>query len=149
VIFQDLTTSFKKELLEGVHDFRVGQDVFKMALYSSSANLSASTTAYTATGEISASGYTSGGIILPQTDPGSGGTVGYVNFTSVSWSGASIAARGALIYNSTPSTGSYTNPSVMVIDFGMERVAASGTFTVTMPTNDQWHALIRIADSNA
>ncbi len=150
MIFQDLCSSFKAQLLSGVHDFTPSTgDIFKLALYSSSANLSSSTTAYTTTGEIVVTGYTSGGITLTTTAPAYYGTVGYVNFADVSWTAPGLVARGGLIYNTTPN-GSYTNPSVVVLDFGMDRLAQpDGTFAITMPQNNSQYALIRIADSNA
>lgn len=144
MIQQDLTVSFKKELLEGKHDFRTTGNIFKIALYSSTATLNSSTTAYTSTGEISATGYTAGGATLTNVNPSSGGLVGYCSFQTVTWSGSGITARGALIYNSSQAG----NPSVMVIDFGMDRSAQSGTFTITFPTADSTNAIIRIAGSN-
>ena len=148
MILQDLTTSFKSQLLEGVHDFRLaGGDSFKIALYSDQANLNSSTTAYTATGEISATGYTAGGLLLTNISPSSSGTVGFTSFQDAVWSNSGILARGALIYNTTPN-GAYTNPSVMVIDFGMNRSSVSNTFTVSFPTFNNQYAIIRIADSN-
>lgn len=146
MILQCLTTSFKKQLLEGVHDFRVtGGDTFKIALYSSTASLDSSTTAYTATGEVSGTGYTSGGAVLTNIDPEASGTTGFTNFGTVTWS-ATLTARGALIYNTTPAH-TYTNPSVMVIDFGMDRSSVSGVFTITFPTNNAQNALIRLAQT--
>lgn len=143
MINQCLTTSFKKQLLEGVHDFRAsGGDTFKIALYSSSASLGSSTTAYTATGEVSGSGYSAGGATLTNVAPASSGTTGYTNFATVTFN-ASVTARGALIYNTTPAH-TYTNPSVMVIDFGMDRSSVSGVFTITFPTTDAQNALIRL-----
>lgn len=142
-IIQAVTTSFRSQLLEAVHDFRlIGGDTFKIALYSSLANLDASTTAYTATGEVSASGYTAGGATLTRVNPTSSGTTGYTSFETVTWS-AEITAAGALIYNTTP-THTYTNPSVMVLSFGIDRSSVSGVFTVTMPAFEPTSALIRI-----
>lgn len=139
------TTSFLMQLLEGVHDFRpMGGDTFKIALYGEDANLNSTTTAYTATGEIVATGYTAGGATLTTIQPASGGTTGYTNFASVSWTNSNIQARGALIYNITPAH-TYTNPSVIVLDFGMLRYADSGgTFLITFPTSNSTSALIRL-----
>lgn len=147
MIYQDLCASFKQQLLEGVHDFRTSGDTFKIALYTNSASLDSSTTAYTATGEVTGEGYTTGGATLTNIDPASSGLVGYCSFDTVSWPNSDITARGALIYNTTPN-GSYTNPAVMVLDFGMDRSSQSGTFTITFPTNNNASAIIRIAGSN-
>ena len=145
MIQQILTTSFKQQLLEGCHDFRAtGGDTFKIALYTSSATLNSSTTAYTATGEVADSGYTAGGATLTNVDPASSGTTGYTSFATVTWSNSSITARGALIYNTTPAH-TYTNPSVMVIDFGMDRSSVSNVFTITFPTVNSQNAIIRLA----
>lgn len=140
MIQQILTTSFKKELLEAKHDFRTTGDTFKIALYLSSADLNSSTTAYTTTGEIpSGTGYTTGGATLTNVDPSSSGTVGFTQFQTVTWN-ANITARGALIYNSTEAG----NPSVMVLDFGMDRSSVSGVFTITFNTFNSQLALIRL-----
>lgn len=145
MIQQVLTTSFKSQLLEGCHDFRAtGGDTFKIALYTSAATLNSSTTAYTTTGEVADSGYTAGGATLTNVDPASSGTTGYTSFAAVTWSNSGITARGALIYNTTPAH-TYTNPSVMVIDFGMDRSSVNGVFTVTFPTVSSQTAIIRLA----
>lgn len=145
VIQQTMTVSFLSQLLEGVHDFRpLGGDTFKIALYGENANLNGATTAYSSTNEISASGYTAGGATLTCLTPASAALTGYVNFDTVSWSGSGISARGALIYNTTPAH-TYTNPSVIVLDFGMLRYAtAAGLFEITFPTNSSTQALIRL-----
>lgn len=138
-IRQSVCTSFKKELLEGVHTFAAsGGDTFKIALYTSSADLDASTTAYTTANEVSASGYTAGGNSLTSTDPDSGATNGYVDFADTSWSGA-ITARGALIYNDTASG----KPAVCVLDFGRD-VTSTTTFTVKFPSPSAENAILRI-----
>lgn len=141
-IIQALTVSFKQQLLEGVHDFRTGGDTFKIALYTNAANLNSSTTAYTTTGEVVGDGYTAGGATLTNITPASGGIVAYASFLPVTWNG-DITARGAMIYNTTPAH-TYSNPSVMVIDFGIDRVAPSEVFTITFPTADQTSAIIRV-----
>ena len=142
-IIQAVTTSFRLQLLEGMHDFRlIGGDTFKIALYSSSAILDDSTTAYTATGEISGTGYTAGGATLTRVQPTSSSQTAYTSFETVTWTG-NLTANGALIYNTTP-TSTYTNPSVMVLSFGMDRSSVSGVFTVTMPAFQPGSALIRI-----
>lgn len=143
-----MTTSFKKELLEGVHDFRSsGGDTFYMALYTDSATLDASTTAYTTSGETtntSGSAYVAGGQALSNVNPSTGGTTAFTDFADEVWSTASFTARGALIYNSTPAH-TYTNPSVVVLDFGSDKTASAGDFTVIFPTASASDAIIRIA----
>lgn len=142
-----MTTSFKQQLLEAVHDFRTSGDTFYIALYTSSATLDASTTAYTATNEItntSGSAYVAGGQALSNVNPTSSGTTAFTDFADETWSAASFTARGALIYNSTP-THTYTNPSVVVLDFGSDKTATAGDFTIVFPTADASNAIIRIA----
>ena len=136
-------TSFKKQLLEGAHDFRVGENVFKIALYTEAANLNSSTTAYTTAGEIVGLGYTAGGLVLTQSNPVEFGSSGIVTFSNVSWTGATIAARGALIYNSTP-VHTYTNPACIVLDFGITRVASNNTFEIRFPAATDQTAIIRV-----
>jgi len=142
-----MCTSFKKELMFGVHDFANGADTMKMALYTSSATLDATTTAYSATNETSGTGYSAGGQALTNVDPATSGTTAYTDFADETWSTASITARGALIYNSTPNTTSIsvTNPSVVVLDFGADKTSTAGDFTVVFPTADASNAIIRIA----
>ena len=143
-ITQAVTTSFKKQLLEGAHDFRSGGDTIYMALYTSSATLNASTTAYSATNESSGSGYSAGGQELTKVAPTSSGTTAFIDFADETWSTATITARGALIYNTTP-THTYTNPSVLVLDFGGDKTSTSGDFTVLFPTADASNAILRLA----
>ena len=143
MIQQTPTTSFRQQLLEGVHDFRTTGNVFKIALYSSAATLNSSTTAYSSSGEVEVSGYTAGGATLTNVDPSSSGTTGFTSFSTVTWSATGLTARGALIYNSD-ATG-YTNPSVMVLDFGMDRSDLSGVFTITFPTFNSSSAIIRVS----
>lgn len=131
---QTLTTSFKQQLLQGVHDFDT--DTFKVALYTASADLNATTTVYTATGEVSGTGYTAGGATTA-TSVSVTGTVAFVNFGNVSWT-AALTARGALIYNSSKS-----NKAVAILDFGADKTSVT-TFTVTMPANTSTTALIRL-----
>lgn len=141
-----LCTSFKDELLEGVHDFRAsGGDTFKLALYTNSASFTAATTAYTATNEVSASGsYSAGGGTLTNISPTTSGTTAFTDFADLSFTSATITARGALIYNTTPAH-TYTNPTVVVLDFGSDKTSTSGTFTIQFPTADASNAIIRIA----
>ena len=136
-------TSFKKQLLEGAHDFRVGGNVFKIALYTEAANLNSSTTAYTTAGEIVGSGYTAGGLVLTQSSPVEFGSSGIVTFSNASWVGSTIAARGALIYNSTP-VHTYTNPACIVLDFGITRVTSINTFEIRFPAATDQTAIIRV-----
>lgn len=137
-----LCTSFKVELLEGVHDFTTGTgSAFKIALYDSSATLDASTTAYTTTNEVTGTGYTAGGQALTNVTPTSTGTTAFIDFADVTWSASTITARGALIYNSTAPG----NPAVAVLDFGTDKVSTAGDFTVIFPTADASNAIVRIA----
>lgn len=147
-ITQSMATSFKVEILDGIHNFGVGvirastaADTFKIALYTSSATLSAATTAYTTSNEVVGTGYTAGGnTLVVSTVPVSSGTTAYLSFSNTSWSTASITARGAMIYNSTQS-----NKCVAVLDFGSDKTSTAGTFTIVFPTADATDAIIRIA----
>jgi hypothetical protein len=141
-ITQSLCTSFKVDLLSGTQNFVSGTgNTFKMALYTSSATLGATTTAYTTTNEITGTGYTAGGNTLAvSTSPTSSGTTAYLSFTDTSWTSATFTCRGALIYNSTNS-----NKAVAVFDFGSDKQVIGGTFTITFPTADSTSAVIRIA----
>ena len=145
-ITQAMCTSFKDQILEAVHDFRTsGGDVFKLALYSSAATLDATTTAYTSSNEVANSGtYAAGGGTLTNVTPTTTGTTAFTDFDDISFTSATINARGALIYNSTP-THTYTTPSVVVLDFGGDKISTSGTFTIQFPTADASNAIIRIS----
>lgn len=134
-----MCSSFKEELLKGVHDFE--NDTFKMALYTSSATLDASTTAYTVTNEVSGTGYTAGGQALDSPTVTLSGTTAFVDFADETWTTATITARGALIYNSTAAG----NPAVAVFDFGADKTSTAGDFVVQFPTADASNAVIRIA----
>lgn len=144
-----MCTSFKGELLQAAHDFRVGGDAFKIALYTNSASFTAATTAYTATNEITntaGTAYVAGGLTLTNVNPATSGTTAFTDFGDATWSTASFTARGALIYNTTPTAGlGLTNPTVCVLDFGSDKTASAGTFTVVFPTADATNAIIRIA----
>ena len=143
-----MCTSFKKELLYGVHDFDLSSgDTFKIALYTNSASFDATTTAYTTSNEVSGTGYTAGGGALTNVDPTSSGTTALTDFQDETFSSATITARGALIYNTTPNTTSLsvTNPSVVVLDFGADKTSTAGDFTIVFPTADASNAIIRIA----
>ncbi len=144
MIVQAFCTSFKKQLLEGVHDFRVvGGDVFKIALYTEAANINVTTSQYTTTGEISGTGYTAGGLTLTNIAPSEYNLAGVCSFEAATWSGASFSARGALIYNTTPAH-TYTNPVCLVLDFGTTRFAVNNSFSVQFPQITDLSAIIRI-----
>ena len=146
-----ICSSFKQELLEGKHDFQTsgsGGHSFKIALYTSSATLGASTTDYSATNEItntSGTAYTAGGEALTNTGVGLTSTTAFTDFSDVSWTSASFTANGALIYNTTTDGGSSTTDAVCVIAFGSDKTATNGTFTIQFPANDSSNAIIRLA----
>jgi hypothetical protein len=135
MIFQTLTTSFKKEVLEGVHDFL--NDSLKIALYESTANLGPATTGYSVDNEVSGGGYTAGGVVLSNVTINTSGTTAYVSFDNPVWSPASFVSAGALIYNA-----SKANRSVAVLSFGADKTAVN-SFTIEMPPNTADSALIR------
>jgi hypothetical protein len=141
-----MCTSFKDQLLEGAHDFRSsGGDTFKLALYTNSATLDATTTAYSSSNEVANSGsYSAGGGTLVNISPTTSGTTAFTDFDDLSFTSATITARGALIYNTTPAH-TYTNPSVVVLDFGGDKISTAGTFTIQFPVADASNAIIRIA----
>ncbi len=134
---QTLTTSFKQDILLGVHD--LDTDTIKMALYLATADLGAATTIYTTSGETSGTGYTAGGKILTGVTVLTSGTTAYVDFADPSWDPAAFTARGALIYNASKS-----NKAIAVLDFGSDKTATT-IFTVQMPANTATSALIRIS----
>ena len=142
-ITQAMCNSFKQELLEGVHNFKnSGGDTFKLALFTSSASLDATTTAYSSSNEVGNSGtYSAGGGSLTRVDPSLKSTsTATTDFSDISFTSATITARGALIHNSSDS-----NKAVCVLDFGSDKSSSSGTFQVVFPTNDASNAIIRIA----
>ena len=137
-----MCTSFKKELLEGVHDFlNSGGDTFKIALYTNSASFTAATTAYTTSNEVTGTNYTAGGNTLTRVDPASSGTTAFTDFADTTWSSSTITARGAMIYNDTAAG----NPAVVILDFGSDKTSTNGDFTVVFPAADASNAIIRIA----
>tara|TARA_Y100001968_G_scaffold19450_1_gene15277 strand:- start:88 stop:534 length:447 start_codon:yes stop_codon:yes gene_type:complete len=141
-----MCTSFKKELLEGKHDFTNGQDVYKLALYDNSASFTAATTAYTSSNEVSNSGsYTAGGGALTNVTPTTSGTTALTDFADKTYTSATITARGALIYNTQAGGGSGTTNTVVVLDFGSDKSSTSGDFQIVFPTADASNAIIRIA----
>jgi len=138
-----MCTSFKKELLTGTHNFTNSSgNTFKLALYTNSASFNAATTAYTATNEVSDSGsYAAGGGALTNVTPTSSGTTALTDFADLSFTSATITARGALLYNDTASG----DPTVAVLDFGADKTSTNGTFTIQFPAADASSAIIRIA----
>ena len=154
-ISQAMCTSFKQEILQGIHNFTSGSgggtttstgsgNAFKVALFTSSASLGAGTTAYSSGNEASGTGYSAGGAALTNVTPTTSSTTALTDFSDVTWGSSSITARGALIYNSSTTAGS-ANRAVLVLDFGSDKTSSSGDFTVTFPTADASSAIIRIA----
>jgi hypothetical protein len=145
-----MATSFKVEILDGIHNFGVGvvrastaADVFKLALYTSSATLGAATTAYTTSDEVSSSGtnYTAGGLTLTISQvPTSSGTTAFIDFDDLTFPSATITANGALIYNATQS-----NKAVAVLAFGGDKTSTAGNFTIQFPAAAASTAILRIA----
>ena len=141
-ITSTLTTSFKKELLEAKHNFLAsGGNSFKLALYTSSATLGATTTAFTTTGQASGTNYTSGGSALTNINPTSSGTTGFTDFADLTFGTATITARGCMIYNDTAAG----DTSVATIDFGGDKTSTAGDFTIVFPAAAASTAIIRIA----
>ena len=136
-ITQGMTTSFKKEVLEGTHDFRV--DTFKLALYDVAASLGPATTVYSATDEVTGTGYSAGGATMTAVAPTTSGITAYTDFADVTFSTVTIAARGGLIYNS-----SQGNVAVAVLDFGYTVTKTADDLVVTFPTADATNAIVRI-----
>tara|TARA_R100000388_G_C7140136_1_gene109558 strand:- start:94 stop:540 length:447 start_codon:yes stop_codon:yes gene_type:complete len=141
-----MCTSFKQELLEGGHNFKnSGGHTFKLAMYTNSASFTAATTAYTTSNEVSGSGYTAGGGTLTRVDPTTSSTTAFTDFADLTFSNATVTARGALIYNTTTGGGSSTTDTVVVLDFGGDKTSTAGDFTIQFPTADASNAIIRIA----
>ena len=137
-ITQAMCTSFKTELLGGVQD--LDTDTIYIALFTSSATLSAATTAYSTTNEVSGTGYTAGGNALTGAVISADGTTAIVDFDNTTWASSSITARGALIYNS-----SKANRAIAVLDFGSDKTSTDGDFTIQFPAADASNAILRIA----
>lgn len=137
MITAGLTTSFKEQLLLGVHNLLV--DTLKIALYTSDAVLGPDTTIYLTTGEVSGLGYTAGGNVLTGVTVSSGLGTGYASFTNPSWVAASFTTRGALIYNASKG-----NKSIAVFNFGTDQTMLNQSFEIQLPTNDPETAVIRI-----
>jgi hypothetical protein len=142
-----LCTSFKQELLQAKHDFTASTGhTFKIALYDNSASFTAATTDYTATNEVSASGsYSAGGGALTNVTPTTSGTTAFADFADITFTSATITARGALIYNTTTGGGSGTTEAVAVLDFGADKTSTAGDFQIAFPTADASNAIIRLA----
>jgi hypothetical protein len=137
-----MCTSFKQELLQGVHNFTASTgNTFKLALYTNSASFDASTTAYTASNEVGDSGsYAAGGGTLTNVTPTTSGTTAFTDFNDLTFTSATITARGALIYNDTAAG----DPAVVVLDFGSDKTSTAGDFQIVFPTADASNAIIRI-----
>lgn len=135
-IIQTQTTSFKAELYQAIHNLTT--DTLKIALYTNSATLDETTTAYSTSGEITGTGYTAGGVTITGVTVNSSGYTAYVSFNNPAWTSATFTARAALIYNS-----SKANRSIAVLDFGADKTVTNSTFTITLPTNAVTSALIR------
>lgn len=142
-ITQAMCTSFKVGILGADFDFGSGtSQTFKIALYTSSATLNATTTAYTTSNEVVGTGYTAGGNTLTISQvPTSTGTTAFLDFADSTWSSATITARGAMIYLANGTT----NPSICILDFGGDKTSTNGNFTVIFPAADASNAIIRIA----
>jgi len=141
-ISQAVANSFKSEILQGIHDLESGGDTFQLGLYTSQATLSSATTSYTTSNEVAASGqYAAGGGVLQsqQVSLATGG-VAIVDFADLSFTGVTLTARGALIYNTTEA-----KKAVCVLDFGADKTATSGTFTIQFPNFTSSSAILRIA----
>jgi len=141
-ISQAMCTSFKVEILKGVHNFTASTgNTFKLALYTSSASLGAATTAYTTSNEVSGTGYTAKGGTLTSVTPVASSTTAIGDFADLTFSSATITANGAMIFNET-ATG---DPSVLILAFGGDKSSSAGDFTIQFPTANATDAIIRIA----
>jgi hypothetical protein len=142
-ITQAVANSFKGQVLQGLHNFNTTGNVFKLSLYTSAATLDSSTTVYTSTNEVANTGqYNTGGGILVNITPFVSSGVACVNFNDLSFTGVTLTARGCLIYNATN-----TSSAVCVLDFGADKTATSGTFTIQFPANTTTAALLRIGNA--
>ena len=137
-----LCTSFKQEIFAAVHNFKnTGGSTFNLALYTSAASLGAGTTAYTTSNEVSGTNYTAKGASLTRVDPTTSGTTAFTDFADLTFSNATVTARGALIFNDSASG----DPAVCALDFGGDKTSTAGDFTIQFPTADASNAIIRIA----
>ena len=137
--------SFKKELLQGKHDFDTSSDTYKLAMYTSSATLGKSTENYTTPNEVSSPNYSAGGKALVNQGVKVSSSVAITDFADLSFQNVTLTARGALIYNTTTDGGSNTTDAVAVLDFGGDKTATSGTFTIQFPAFTTSAAILRIA----
>ena len=137
--------SFKKELLQGKHDFDTSSDTYKLAMYTSSATLGKSTTNYATANEVSSSNYSAGGSALVNQGVKVSSSVAITYFADLSFQNVTLTARGALIYNTTTDGGSNTTDAVAVLDFGGDKTATSGTFTIQFPAFTTSAAILRLA----
>ena len=139
-----IANQFKGQILRAIHNFTVSTgNTFKLAMYTNAATLGASTTSFTTSGQVSSSGYTSGGKALVNSGVLVTGAVAFTNFSNVSFTGVTLTARGALIYNDTAAG----DPAVCVLDFGGDKTATAGTFTVQFPAFQTDSAIIRIGNA--
>lgn len=138
-----MCTSFKRELMQAVHNFTASTgNTFKLALYTNSASFTAATTAYTSSNEVPNSGtYSAGGGTLTNVTPTTSGTTAFTDFADITFTSATITARGAMIYNDTAAG----DPSVVILDFGSDKSSTSGDFQIVFPTADASNAIIRLA----
>ena len=154
-ISQALCTSFKQEILQGIHNLTNGSgggtststgsgNTFKIALFTSSASLGAGTTAYSTSNEVSGTNYSAGGNTLTNVTPTTSSPTALTDFADTTWSSSTITARGALIYNSSTTAGS-ANRAVLVLNFSSDKTSTAGDFTITFPAADSSNAIIRIA----
>ena len=132
--------SFKTEILTGTHNFTNGGHTFKVALFTSSASLSKSTTAYSTSNEVSGTNYSAGGIALTNVTPALSGDTAVIDFSDATFTNVTVTARGCLIYNSSAS-----NKAVAVIDFGSDQSASGSNFVISFPTANSTSAIVRIA----
>jgi hypothetical protein len=140
-IYQAVCNSFKQQILEGIHDFETGGDTFKLALYTSAASLSSTTTVYSSTNEVSATGqYVAGGGVLTSQQTSLDGSTAIVDFADLSFTGVTLTANGALIYNT-----SEASKAVCALAFGGDKTATAGTFTIVFPAFTSANAILRIA----
>ena len=140
-ITQAMCTSFKKELMTATHNLTTDANSFKLALYTSSATMSAATTAYSSTNEASGTNYTAGGAAFTNVTPTTSGTTAFADFADLTFSNATVTANGALIYNDTASG----DPAVVVLAFGADKTSTAGDFTIQFPAASASAAIIRIA----
>ena len=139
-----ICNSFKKELLQGSHDFDASTDTYKLAMYTSLATLGKSTTNYITNNEVTSSSYTAGGKALVNSGVKMSSSVAFTDFADISWTGVTLSARGSLIYNTQTNGGTGTTDAVCVLDFGGVKTATSGTFTIQFPAFTTSAAILRL-----